>query len=355
MTQAIPIPTSPAIIPAAQYIHPDVVATYRNIEDVPYRLQAMETVMVFLAHNGNVFHLNGPGAGDEGVTFFENMQGEHHLFFEQVTSEGAYMFGGIIDRQNYLIRKMSFRVYIGRPGMNNITYRMCEDRWWAGQDEVNGGWFGVFTRYSGWRWIQVWPEKTVNTTQKRDPVAYDNNCAIWDVNWIAPVPNYSKPSVMSKPWKASEAGAPDSKGFYHGTIAIPNRADMASSVQYLISGSAAGTCYVQDNNSTRMVKCNRIYSTDGDVLVDTDPLRKPMVAHNDPIDHGFYDVSRSKGLLSFFLAAATTPAHEATWLRGYMRFLHTCPPYSVTHLRVAHNNANAQISAALPQRYKRSR
>lgn len=356
MTQAISIPAGPALVPTATYLQPEIIATYETIEDLPYQLQAMETVMVFIANNGNIFHLNGPLCGQEGVSFYENMQGEHHLFFEQVTVEGAYMLGGLIDRTNYPIRKINFRVFIGSPGMNNITYRMCEDRWWAGQDEINGGWFGVFTRYSGWRWIQVWPEKTVDTTVKRDPVAYDNNCAIWDVNWIAPLPYYSKPAIMSKPWLASQSGPPDSNGFYHGTIAIPNRADMASYVRFLITGQNSGSAVLQDNNSDRTVTVSGIASTDGDVLVDTDPIRKTVVAANDPFDTGFYKTTSAAGLLNYFLQAIDPAEAEALWLRvGYLRFLYTVPPYSVTHLKVSHNNPNAQIAVQLPQRYKRSR
>ena len=48
MTQAIPIPSTPAIIPAATYLTPEVLATYQSIEDVPYVLQAMETVAVYI-------------------------------------------------------------------------------------------------------------------------------------------------------------------------------------------------------------------------------------------------------------------------------------------------------------------
>lgn len=356
MTQAIPIPSAPAIIPVAQYLTPEVLAQYQSIEDLPYPLQAMETVMVFIDSNGNIFHLNGPQAGKEGVKFYENLKGEHHLFFEQVTVEGAYMLGGLIDRTNYLIRKINFRVHIGSPGMNNITYRMCEDRWWAGQDETNGGWLGVFTRYSGWRWIHVWPAKTVETSQKRDPVAYDNNQAIWDVDWIAPLPYYSKPAVTTDNWKAANAGPADSNGFYHGIIAIPNRADMATPVRYLITGANDGICYVQDNNSDRMVKVGPIKASDGDVLIDTDSTHKTVLSTNDPFDSGFYTKQQSAGLLNFFLQAISTPAHDALWLRaGYLRFLNTIPPYSVVHLKVMHNNPNAQIAAQLSQRYKRSR
>lgn len=356
MTQAISIPTAPGFPSVAQYLAPAEVAMYQTMEDLPYPLQAMETVMVFIDNNGNIFHLNGPLAGKEGVHFYENLKGEHHLWFEQVTVEGAYMLGGIIDRTNYLVRKINFRVHIGTPGMNNITYRMCEDRWWAGQDEINGGWFGVFTRYSGWRWIQVWPYKTVDTAQKRDPVAYDNNQAIWDVDWIAPVPYYSKPAITSANWKAANAGPADANGFYWGTIAIPNRTDMSTPVKYLVTGSAAGTCMLQDNNSARMVTVGPIDSSDGDVLIDTDPNHKTVLADSDPYDVGFYEAQQSKGLLNFFLQGLSNSAQAALWLRvGYLRFLNQIPPYSVVHLKVAHNNPNAEIAVQLPQRYKRSR
>jgi hypothetical protein len=355
MTQAIQIPSMPAIIPVATFIKPSVVQTFQNIEDVPFPLQALQTVMMYIDNNGNVFHLNGPQAGREGVVFYENLQGEQHLFFEQVTAEPVYGVGGLIDRQNYQIRKINFRVFIGAPGMNNIVYRMSEDRWWAGQDEINGGWFGVFTRTSGWRWIQVWPEKTVETTQKRDPVAYDNNCAIWDVNWIAPMPNYSKPAVMSNAWTAANAGPADENGFYHGVIAVPNRADMDSTVRYLISGDNAGTAILQDNNSSNMVTIPEVFTTDGDVLVDSDPIRKTLIAQNDPMDEGFFDVQVNSGLVDFILSPGTTDADEALWLRGFVRFLNTCPPFSVTQLHVMHSNPGAVINAQLPQYYRRSR
>lgn len=355
MTQAIYVPSAPALVPAPSYISPDTVATYSDIEELPYPLQAMETVMIFIDSNGNIFHLNGPQAGKEGVVFYENLQGEQHLFFEQVTVEGAYMFGGIIDRVNYLIRRINFRVFVGAPGMNNITYRMCEDRWWAGQDEVNGGWFGVFTRVSGWRWVQVFPAKTVETAQKRDPVAFDNNCAVWDVDWIAVIPYYAKPAINTSAWVAANSGAPNSSGYYYGTLAIPNRGDMASYVRYLITGDNSGTCILQDNNSGNMVTLPTIESTDGDVLVDTNPMVKTLVAQNDPQPSEYYAITSAAGLLDFFLQNETTPAQEALWLRGYVRFVYNIPPYSVAQLQVQHTNPGAQIVAQLPQRYKRSR
>lgn len=355
MTHAIDIPAAPFInIPAADYLRPEVLATYEHIEDVPYMLQAMETVMVYIDFAGNVFHLNGPGAGTEGVRLHQNIQGEHHLFFEQVVTESAYQFGATIERTNYLARKINLRVLIGRPGMNNITYRACEDRWWSGQHEVLGGYFGVFTRFSGWRWIRVYPMKTVDTTQKMDPVAYDNNQATWDINWICPVPYYTVPSFYTDPWLANKSGAPDEDGFYHGTLAIPNMGDIGSYVEYLLNG-CAGTVVVQDNIMERTQEIGPIFASDGQVVVDTDPTRKTLIAENDPHDDQFYKLLRATGLVSFLLSPTQALSGEALWLRQYVRFLYQVPPKTVAHLHVKANNPDAQIVAKLTQRFKRSR
>lgn len=356
MTQAIDIPAAPAIIPAAQYISPELLATYETMEDLPYRLQGMETKMVFIGYtSGNLYHLTGPLGGQEGTRLYQNIQGDYHFPFEQVVIKSAWQFGEIIQRTNYLARRINLRVVIGAPGMNNITYRACEDRWWTDQDETMGGFFGVFTRYSGWRWTRVWPEKTIDTTTKMDPVAYDNNMAIWDINWLAPQPNFFKPAINSIPWVAASSGAPDSDGFYHGVISVPNWGQLASNVQYLLTGDPSGRCYLQDNNSSRYVELPEIFRTDGQVLVDTDPTQKTLVSQNDPVDNEFYSILRSAGLLNFFLGVSNAEASQALWLREYVRFMYSVPAQDVVHLHVMHNNPDAQIVAKMPQRFKRSR
>ncbi len=353
MTQVFQIPAQPAIIPAAQYIRPEVLATYENIYAVPYALQAMETVMVYIDPSGNITHLTGPQEGLEGVRLGEQIQGEQHWPFEQVISESAYQLGATIERTNFLMRKINFRVLIGAPGMSNILYRACEDRWWSGQDEVNGGWFGVFTRFSGWRWIQVFPEKTVDTAQKRDPVAFQNHMAIWDINWIAPIPYYSQPAAVSQPWFATNAGPPDKNGFFHGKIALPNRGEIGSYVEYLINGT--GSAIVQDNDSDRYVQIPEIQASDGQVLCDTDPTHRTLIAVNDPMDNLFANILRGAGLLNFFLINTPNPSGDPIWLRGYTRFLYVVRPQTVVHLHVAHTNPNASIVAKLTTRFKRSR
>jgi hypothetical protein len=325
--------------------------TYTELDQFPEFLAALETVIVYIDPNQNVFHLNGTFAGMEGVRIGETIQGEQHIPFSQVLIEGAFQVGSTIQRTNYEKRLINFRIQIGGTGFNNYTYRMAEDRWWAGQVENKPGWLGVFTRLSGWRWIQVWPYRTVDTAVRQDPVAYGNNYAVWDINWIAPYPFYSKPAVW-KQWTASTAGAKHSDGFYYGNLVLANRGDVDTYIYYLITG--AGYAKVQDNNSDSLVALPIIEPSDGTVLCNTDPAQRTLLAQNDPQDDFFFKIARASGILNFFLSGVAD-AGIPIWQRGYTRFLYTTPGQTVTHFTVAHTNPAATITAFLPQRYRRAR
>jgi hypothetical protein len=321
-----------------------------SINQFPEFLAAQSTVIVYIDPNDNVFHLNGPLAGMEGVQLGENIQGERHIPFSQVLIEGAFQIGATVQRTNIEKRLINFRIQIGGTNMNNYTYRMAEERWWAGQIESQPGWLGVFTRLTGWRWTQVYPYKTIDTAQQQDPVAYGNNWAQWDINWIAPYPYYCKPAVLRQ-WSAATAGPKNSDGYYSGNLVLANRGDVATYIYYLISGP--GYCQVQDNNSSSMVTLPVIEDSDGIVLCNTDPAQQTLLAQNDPQDNLFYNLIRASGVLNFFLSGVAD-AGEPIWQRGYVRFLYTVPPQSVTHFTVAHTNHNATITAVLPQRYRRA-
>jgi hypothetical protein len=345
-------PISPIPIgQTASYMTEQQLASYQTLGQFPEYLAAQGTVVTYIDPNDNVFHLNGTFAGMEGVRIGETLQGEQHVPFNQVLIEGAFQTGATIQRTNIEKRLINLRITIGGTGFNNYTYRMAEQRWWAGQIEDKPGWLGVFTRLSGWRWIQVWPYSTVDTAQKQDPVAYGNNFATWDINWIAPYPHYSKPAVW-KQWSANTSGAAHSDGFYYGNLVLANRGDIATSIYYLISG--AGYCKVQDNNSDSLVQLPIIEPTDGVVLCNTDSGQRTLLAQNDPQDNLFFDIARASGILNFFLAGIAD-AGEPIWQRGFVRFLYQVPPRSSTHFTVAHTNPNATITAILPQRYRRAR
>jgi hypothetical protein len=324
-------------------------AVYTNFEQIPPRLQGLDTNVVYIAPDGNVTHLNGTLAGAEGARLYQQLQGEQHLPFEQVITESAYQLGATIERTNYPKRLINFRVVI--YGQTAYQYQMADNRFWSGQDELHDGWLGIGTRFTGMRWIPVRPFKTIDTAQKMDPIAYGNNLAIWDINWISQRPYYSKPSLLGT-WMAKGSGQPDKHGNYTGTITLANRGDLATNVQYMISG--AGVATVQDNNSNVMVALPELIASDGTGLCDTTPENRTLTASNDPVDNQFYNWLASSKILNFFLTNLTQSA-EPWWERGYVRFLYSVPPQSVVTLNVAHTNPAAVITALLPQKYKRSR
>lgn len=334
----------------ASYTVGQQLANYTSLDQFPEFLAAQKTVVIYIDPKNNIFHLSGGFEGMEGVRLGENIQGERHLPFSQVLIEGAFQRGATVQRTNIEKRLINFRIQIGGNGFNNYTYRMAEERWWAGQIEDQPGWLGVFTRLTGWRWTQVYPYKTIDTAQQQDPVAYGNNFAVWDVNWIAPSPYYSKPALWRQ-WDAKTAGPKHTDGYYYGNLVLANRGDVESNIYYLISG--AGNCKVQDNNSDSLVALPIIEPSDGTVLCNTDPAEQTLIAQNDPQDNLLYKILRASGILNFFLAGIAD-AGEPIWQRGFVRFLYTVPPQTVTHFTVAHTNPNATITAFLPQRYRRA-
>lgn len=332
----------------AQYMDAGQLANYANFYGIPQPLQGLDTTMVHLAPNGNLTHLSGINAGQEGVFLYQNLQGEHQLPFEQVVTESAFQWGATIQRTNYNKRLINFRVAIVAP--SEYQYLLCDNRWWEGQDETQDGWLGVYTRWNGWRWIPVRPFRTVDTTQQMSPNAYGNNIAIWDVTWICQRPWYSKPTVFDT-WTA-QGTTKNKAGFYTGTISLANQGDMQAYVQYLVNGS--GTCQVQDNNSSTMVTLPVLLPVDGPVLVDTDPHERTLTASSDAFDDEYYKWRRASGILSYFLSGINANA-KPLWMRGYTRFIYNVPPETVCQFNVAHTNPNATITVMLQQRFKRSR
>jgi hypothetical protein len=348
----LPIPNANT----AKYLTPAQLVNYENFYAVPYPIQGLATTVVHLAPNGNVTHLAGPNAGQEGSILAQMLQGEQQLPFEQVISESAFQWGATIERTNYPKRLINFRICIGGfPGCTTYQYQLADNRWWAGQDETTNGWLGVFTRFTGMRWIPVRPYKTVDTAQKQDPVAYGNNFAIWDVSWICEIPYYTRPSLYAT-WTAKNSPKTVSleflEGLHTGSITLANQGDMWSYVQYIINGS--GTCQVQDNNSSTMVTLPPIFDSDGPCLVDTDPQNRTLTASNDPVDDLFYQYLQSSSVLSFLLSNVADQG-EPWWQRGYVRFVYLVPPQTVVSFNVAHTNPDATVTVLLQQRYKRSR
>lgn len=332
----------------AQYMDANTLAGYQDFYSVPRPLQGLDTTVFYLAPNGDLTHLSGSNAGQEGVWLYQNLQGEHQLPFTQVITESAFQWGSTIQRTNYDQRLINLRVMIKAP--TEYEYMLCDNRWWEGQDETQDGWLGIYNRWGGCRWIPVRPFRTVDTTQQMSPNAYGNNGAIWDITWVCQRPYFTQPTVFDT-WTA-QGVTKNKAGYYTGTITLANQADMQTYIQYLINGS--GTAMVQDNNSSTMVTLPVLYDTDGPGLVDTDPQERTLTAANDAFDADYYNLAQASNVLNFFLTNNNTSA-EHWWQRGYTRFVYNVPPETIVQFNVAHTNPNATITAMLTQRFKRSR
>lgn len=322
-------------------------AAYDQWEKLPRSLQGLDTRVIYISPDGARFDLiGGPMAGRQGVYLAEQFQGEHQWPFELLLSEGAYEFGATVERVNVLKRDINLGVDIGRhnPPLSNYQYRMAESRWWDGQDENRDGWLGVYTRYSGWRWLRVRPAKTVDTAQPRDPVYAGNNFATWSINWLAGKPYYSKPSL----WKTFQC----SYSKREDVITLANRGDLQTYGQFIVS--APGTATIEDGVSGRMVELPELVTSDGYTLCDTDPDARTLTASNDPVDNVFYEIARQSKILDFFLHDLIESGLPV-WQRFQQRFMYSIPPRTVANIRVKHDNPNGSITAIIPQRYKRSR
>jgi hypothetical protein len=328
----------------------------------------MQTHVVYLAPNGDLFDLAGPQRGRQGVRLATALLGDQAWPATQVITNSPYMLGAQIERQNVAERKYSFGIIIGdhSPQMTEYQYRMAESRWWAGQDERQDGWLGMYTRYSGWRWNPVRPDAASGTAQYMDPTAFGNNSSSWDMTWIATRPYFTKPALYTT-WEAKDAGDPldvpvsrvdalrdrvTQDEYYWGTLPLSNRGDLPSYVTFFVS--SPGQAILQDNYSRRMVPMPTTNANIGTFMVDTEPGHRTLTAGTDPHDSLAFDFIRQSQVLNYLLGDVANQGVplQLTWND---RFMFAIPPKTTVQLTVAHSNPLAVITAVVPQRYKRSR
>jgi hypothetical protein len=315
-----------------------------------------------------MFNLAGPAKGLEGVRFCTQLVGDQNWPAEQVKTNSPYVMGATIQRTNVAERTLSAGIVIGSqaPPMTEYQYRMAEAHWWDSQDEKNDGWLGIYTRFSGWRWVPVRPASPVTTPQRMDSTAFGNNASMWDINWIAARPYFTKVGLY-RTFQSKFAAAPTpppstligglidqllGNTFYWGTLNLCNRGDLPSYVQYYVS--SPGQAIVQDNHSNRLVPLPHTQKNRGTYMCDTEPGKRTLTAADDPHDNLLFDLIRQSQILNFFLSGIADMGLplQLTWKN---RFMYMIPPRTEIMLTVGHSDPNGVITAMVPQRYKRSR
>ena len=139
-----------------------------NFLQLPPPVRGMNTHVVYLRPDqSRLFNLAGPNKGSQGVRLATQLMGDQQWPFKQVITNSPYLYGASIQRQNVPERLFDMGIIIGSqaPPMTEYQFRMAEWHWWDGQDENNDGWLGIYTRYSGWRWIRC-ARTTVKSPQK---------------------------------------------------------------------------------------------------------------------------------------------------------------------------------------------
>ena len=346
-----------------------VIATEAAVEfpQLSLGLQGVGTKIIYLDPSGNIHNLAGGYAGLEGCRIATQVYGDQQWPFTQVMVNSPYIMGSLIQRQNIPERKFNFGIIIGgNPPMTEYQYRLAEDYWWSGQDESNDGWMGIYTRYSGWRWIPVRPEEPTKTPQTMDNTAWGNNVSRWDITWVAQRPYFTKParaatfqSAQSGSYQAAPANLATgvTPGLQHlayfwGNLPLANAGDLPSYVTYYVS--SPGQAVVQDNSSGRLVPLPGTVSSVGTFMCDTEPGHRTLTAANDPTSNLVFDLVRQSTVLNYFLAAATSGSTPLQ-LQFQNRFIYAIPPRTEVTLTVGHSDPNGVVVAAVPQRYKRSR
>jgi hypothetical protein len=340
---------------------------------LPPAVRGMMTHVIYVTPANYVFNLAGPSKGREGVRLAAQLQGDQQWPFKQVLINSPYIMGAVIDRQNIPERMFDMGVIIGSqaPPMSEYQYRLTEDHWWQGQDEANDGWMGVYTRYSGWRWIPVRPHETVKSPQKMDSTAFGNNASQWDITWLASRPYFTKPALYAT-FQSINAGWPTAapahgfvsnpdptftgvlglNSYYWGSLVLANRGDLPSYATFFVS--SPGQAVVQDNDSDRLVVLPQTTPDVGTYMVDTEPSKRTLTASNDPQDNLIFDLIRQSTILDFFLSGVANEGLplQLTW-NG--KFMFSVPPQTAVTFTVGHSDPAGVVMAVLPQRYKRSR
>jgi len=328
------------------------------------QLRGRHTKIVYVSPDGNrLWNLAGDWAGKEGVVLSERLQGAMHAPFDQRYTAGSYAIGENLERTDYRKRVFHLGVIVAphvnllarkRFPDNEFAYRMLEEQWWSDWPENHrapAGFWGMYTRTHGWRWIRVRQGEANDQVIDLDPVAYGNNAQAWSMTVHSEFPFYSK-RPYTKLWVNDAANALIN-GKNHGVLHLPNRGDWDQFPKYIVEG--AGLVTIQDGITDRMVELPEIYPGDGAVLVDTDPAKRTLTAANDPADKLFYKIIRNSEILDYLLGDVTdadSGVPVGRRMPGGIGFTSQLPAKANTSIRVTHTNPNGKITAVVPQWYK---
>ena len=330
-----------------------------NFDWMKRQLRGEETKIVWVGPNLKWWDLAGSQAGRQGIIMTNELSGVGLLPFEHKYSEGPYVEGATLERTNIKKRIIRFGVQI-QPNRNaradaqftsSFKYRYLENLWWSSWSKDRFGYMGFFTRATGWRWIKCVLESDTTGAYPLDPVAFQNNSAIYDMSVVAVDPYFYKFPFV-KTWKNDPLKVEvDGSGFATGNITLANRGTVVAHPKYIVTCPGMGR--ISDGGPERMIDLPKTAVADKFYMVDTAPNELAIQGSVDPVDNPWYKFVRQAGLLDFFLhdiAAQGLPLWQR-WDNPVIFDYAVAPKSSVT-VKVQHDYPNAEITMIMPQRYE---
>lgn len=355
---------------------PDPLNPYTGPPDVDFdrldkRLRSTETKFVYVgvpdpdSGERRWWDLSGSHGGRQGLELAPKIDNLMFIPFQQLISEGPYQVGATFERVDYKKREINLAVMVGNSYApdTSFRYRMLEHRWWRSWSEKEDGWFGVYTRTHGWRWLRVRLAEAPRTPFDLDPVAFENNFMQWDMTIVAADPYWRK-RIETATWKNTAATSTpysiitemilsdivpgDHVGV--GTLVVPNRGTEPEWPKFMVS--SPGRVWIQDGVGGPMVELPWLTTQDGQILVDTDPNARTLTSAKDPVDPLFFQILRNSQLVDFVLhdvVTSTLPVWRRFKGKGFSQQI---PPRSISRLKVWHSHSTGSVSAYVHQRFK---
>jgi hypothetical protein len=350
---------------------------------LPIWWQNLDTKFVYVGIDGSWWDLAGNYAGRQGLSLAPTVGGTMHVPFESLFSEGPYQIGAVYERTDFKKRtvSMSVQVNVGFAPANSFRYRMLEQAWWNAWSPSTTGFFGCYTRTHGWRWLVVQLADAPTTPFTIDPVANDNNFMQWDMHIVAVQPYWAKriqvsntfvnPEATSTPLEEVEGilqnfvnqfiGSPlagqggtlvPGQDVGVGQLTFFNNGDQPAFPKYIVS--APGIAWIQDGIGGPLVQLPLLFSTDGYVLVDTDPTQRTLFCATDPNDPLLFQILQNSDLINLVFGDITDQGLPVWQRPPYVNFMSQIPPFTQASITVYHTQQGGSITAYCPQHWDKA-
>jgi hypothetical protein len=349
---------------------------------LPGKQQNLDTKIMWIGVDGSVWQLAGNYGGANGLTLAPHAVGLMHSPFQSIFSEGPYQIGAHYERTDYKKRDINIGVMVGVDygggnadalNTSNWRYRMLEQSWWRSWSPSRQGYFCIYTRTHGWRFLRAQLAEAPATPFELDPVAFGNNFMQWDMKITCVQPYYTR-KMLTASWTNTTATSieydillelielvtngslladglvlPGSTiGSY--TFNMWNNGDFPAWPKFFVDLPDGGVAWIQDGPGGNMLQLPTLSPATGPILVDTDPTSRTITSITDSNDPSLYNSFSAQGLLSLILNPVLGTGLPL-WSQFNQFFTTPLPPYTQSALQVYATDPGGTITVYVPQQF----